>query len=64
MALSAHKDLQPTFISDGGEGVEAITVDIHLKEISISVISAYGPQESDALEKKIVLIKFYENLLI
>ena len=31
VALSAHKDLQPTFISDGGKGVEAIPVDIHLK---------------------------------
>ena len=58
MALCAHKDLQPTFISDGGEGVEAITVDIHLKEISISVISAFGPQESDALEKKIMFWKY------
>ena len=49
IALCAYKDLQPTFISDGGEGVEALTVDIHLKEISISVLSAYGPQESDSL---------------
>ena len=51
VALSAHKDLQPTFISDGGDGVEAITVDVHFKDISISVISAYGPQESESLEK-------------
>ena len=58
VALSACKDLQPTFISDGGEGVEAITVDIHLKEISISVISAYGPQESDCIEKKTMFWKY------
>ena len=59
VALGAHKDLQPTFISDGGEGVEAIAVDIHLKELSITVISAYGPQEGDDCEKK---TKFWNYL--
>ena len=58
VALSACKDLQPTFISDGGEGIEALTVDIHLKQIAISVVSAYGPQEGDAIEKKIQFWKY------
>ena len=46
------KYLCPTFVSDGGEKVEALTVDIHLKDITISVTSAYGPQESDSIENK------------
>ena len=52
VALCARKDLSPTFVSDGGDNVEAITVNIHLKGITISVTSAYGPQESDNIEKK------------
>ena len=52
VALSARKELRPAFVNDGGEEVEAITVDIHMKDISISVTSAYGPQESDPIDKK------------
>ena len=37
VALSALKELNPAFVCDGGKEVEAITVDIQLKTISISV---------------------------
>ena len=50
VALCARKDLSPTFVSDGGDNFEAVTVNIHLKGITISVTSAYGPQESDNSE--------------
>ena len=52
VALSALKSLQPAFISDGGDAAEAITVDIHVKNMTITVTSAYGPQESASKEKK------------
>ena len=52
VALSALKSLQPAFISDGGDAAEAITVDIHVKNMIITVTSAYGPQESASVEKK------------
>ena len=52
VALSALKELNPAFVCDGGKEVEAITVDIQLKTISISVTSAYGPQNSDLESKK------------
>ena len=52
VAMSALKELQPAFISDGGDGVEALTVDIHVKNMTISVVSAYGPQESASVENK------------
>ena len=52
LALCARKELSPTFINDGGVEVEALTVNIHVKDISISVTSAYGPQESASTEKK------------
>ena len=52
VALSALKELQPAFISDGGDEVEALTVDIHVKNMTISVVSAYGPQESANVDTK------------
>ena len=61
VALCARKELKPTFINDGGDEVEAITVNIHLKDISISVTSAYGPQESDSLEKKTTFWTYLTN---
>ena len=52
VAVSALKVLKPVFISEGGESVEAITIEIHVKNMAISVTSAYGPQESALIEAK------------
>lgn len=43
VAISALKNLQPAFVSDGGETAEAVTIDIYVKNMTISVTSAYGP---------------------
>ena len=55
MAVSALKVLKPAFKSDGGENVEAITINIHVKNMTVSVTSAYGPQETSKVEMKILL---------
>ena len=52
VALSALKELNPAFVCDGGEDAEAVTVDIHLKSMAISVTSAYGPQNNAPDTKK------------
>ena len=59
VALSVLKELNPSFVCDGGEDVEALTVDIHLKNMSISIVSAYGPLENALIQKKHV---FWEYL--
>ena len=46
VALSAIKELNQAFVCDGGEDAEAVTIDIHLKSMSLSVTSAYGPQNN------------------
>ena len=46
VTVSALKELKPVYVSDGGEEAEAITIDIHVKNMSVSVTSAYGLQES------------------
>ena len=58
LALIARKDLNPAFIRDVGEEVEALTVDIHVDKMTISCTTAYGPQESDKLEKKLEFWKY------
>ena len=52
VAISALKVPKPVFISDGGDSVEAITIEIHVKNMAISITSAYGPQESAHIETK------------
>ena len=52
LALSALETLNPVFLRDGGEEVEALTVIIHSRKITISCNTAYGPQENAVLEKK------------
>ena len=52
LAICVLKDLNPAFIRDGGEVAEALTVNIHLKNITISCNTAYGPQESAPIQKK------------
>ena len=46
--------LNPTWIRDGGEKVEAMTIKFALHKIDIRVVNAYGPQEYDDVLKKIV----------
>ena len=61
VAISALKNLQPAFVSDGGENAEAVTIDIYVKNMAISVTSAYGPQESDSVEKKTQFCKYLHD---
>ena len=37
---------------DGGDTVEALTVDLNVNKMSISCTSAYGPQENASFDKK------------
>ena len=53
MSLSALTELRPAFVKYGGEAVEALTVNIHLKQITISCNTAYGPQESAPMKKRV-----------
>ena len=61
LALGCHKDLNPCWISEGGEKAEALSVDIFLKNIKIRCCVAYGPQESDSVEKKHLFWEHLEN---
>jgi hypothetical protein len=59
LALGCLKDLNPCWVSEGNDQVEALSVDIFLKNIKIKCCVAYGPQEGDNVEKKEA---FWEHL--
>ena len=61
LALSARTELSPALVNDGGEEVEAITVDIHVKNMTISITNAYGPQEYEKIEKKNAFWSYLHN---
>ena len=52
LALGCQQNLNPCLVSEGNEMVEAISVDIFIKNMKIRCCAAYGPQENDKTEKK------------
>ena len=59
--MAFKTDLNPALARDGGEEVEAITVDISIKKMQIVCTTAYGPQEKDPREKKDIFWQFLEE---
>ena len=47
------KELKPTWISEGNDEAEFLTVQINLEGFSIRCVNGYGPQENDPNEKKL-----------
>ena len=50
--MAIMQELSPAFVRDGGDYVEALTVDITVKQMQIACTTAYGPQEKDSKDKK------------
>ena len=58
LALGCSKD--PVWVREGNDQVEAISVDIFLKNMKIRCCCAYGPQENDPVEKKLAFWKYLD----
>ena len=52
LALGCLKELQPAWVREGDDQVEALSVEIYLKHIKIRCCVAYGCQETDLVERK------------
>ena len=52
LALGCLKNLNPTWVREGDDMVEALSVEIFLKNMKIRCCVAYGPQENSSTEKK------------
>ena len=51
LAIGCLKELSPCWVSEGTDNVEAISINIFLKNMKIRCCTAYGPQENDNVEK-------------
>ena len=61
LALGVEKNIESTLIRDGNDEVEVISVQVVLGGIPVRLITGYGPQENDIIEKKKNFWKFIEN---
>ena len=52
LALGCVKDLQPVFVREGDDNVEALSVEISVRNMRIRCCVAYGCQETELVEKK------------
>ena len=52
VAVAAKKELNPVLLSEAEGDIDAITIDINTKNMSISCTSAYGPQTAATKDTK------------
>ena len=52
MALGCDKDLHPVWLREEEENVDALSVEISVREMKIRCCVAYGPQETDLIDRK------------
>ena len=61
LSLGCVKDLQPVWLREGDDMVEALSISISLKTMSIRCCVAYGCQENDAVERKEAFWRYLEQ---
>ena len=61
LALGCVKELNPVLVRKGDDDVEAMTVDINVKPMTIRCCVAYGCQENSRIEKKNKFWDFIEE---
>ena len=61
LSISARTTLKPALVRDGGNRAEALTIDIHVKKMTISCTTAYGPQENARTSKKTEFLDYLEE---
>ena len=61
LALGCAKELQPVWLREGDDQVEALSVEIVLKTMKIRCVVAYGCQETDSVERKDAFWKYLDE---
>ena len=61
LALGCSKDLQPVLLREGDDNVEALSVEIFVKDMRIRCCIAYGCQENETVERKDAFWTFLEE---
>ena len=60
ICIGVLKDLKPVWVSQGDDEVEVLTVEMWVNEYPIRIVTAYGPQMIDLLERKQKFWEFIE----
>ena len=61
IAIGCLKDLYPALVREGKDDIEAISIEIFLKKIKVRCLVAYGPQETQTIEKKQAFWEFLDE---
>ena len=61
LALGCQRELQPCWVREGDDQVEALSVDIFVKNMKIRCCVAYGCQENELLERKEAFWKYLDE---
>ena len=64
VAIAAKTELNPVLVSEARGDIDAITIDINTKNISIACTSAYGPQNSASVETKTQFWDYLNNAAV
>ena len=61
IALGVEKSLESTLLNEGEKDIEVLSVKIFVEKFPIRIVTAYGPQENDLVDKKHRFWEFIEN---
>ena len=64
LAIGCAKDLQPVWVKEGNNYVEALSVEIFVQEMSKRCCVAYGCQESDKIDRKEAFWKYLDEDIV
>ena len=54
ICVGIHKDIRSVWISQGDEEVEYSTIEAWMEDFPVRIMTAYGPQMCDTLERKVL----------
>ena len=61
LVIGVFNELKPSWISEGDNNAEALTVEIWVEGFPLRIICAYGPQEYDKHERKDSFWEYIDN---
>ena len=64
LAIGCIKELHPTWVREGTDTVESISIDIFLKNLKIRCCAAYGLQENDLIENKTAFWEYLDQEVV
>ena len=61
LCIGVLKDLHPAWVSQGDDEVECLAVEVWVDDVPIRIVTGYGPQVGESLEKKQKFWNFIET---